>query len=113
MIFELIYNIYAVYLDSLIVQLIIWKKLFHRTGTAAKKEEDLPAEYLASPLSKQQQTPPTKSEAEVKEEEELMLALALSKSESEAKEKEVSSRTNQNTIFRLCYTSKIFFCFKN
>ncbi|XP_062594455.1 hepatocyte growth factor-regulated tyrosine kinase substrate-like [Saccostrea cucullata] len=55
-----------------------------------KKESDseLPAEYLASPLSKQQQAPPQKSEQEIQEEEELQLALALSQSENEAKEKE-------------------------
>ncbi|XP_048760354.2 hepatocyte growth factor-regulated tyrosine kinase substrate-like [Ostrea edulis] len=55
-----------------------------------KKDSDseLPAEYLASPLSKQQQIPPQKSEQEIQEEEELQLALALSQSENEAKEKE-------------------------
>lgn len=53
-----------------------------------KDSDDLPAEYLASPLSKQQQGPPQKSEQEIQEEEELQLALALSQSENEAKEKE-------------------------
>nr|XP_022317585.1 hepatocyte growth factor-regulated tyrosine kinase substrate-like [Crassostrea virginica] len=53
-----------------------------------KESDDLPAEYLASPLSKQQQTPAQKSEQEIQEEEELQLALALSQSENEAKEKE-------------------------
>merc|ERR1712013_771973 len=58
--------------------------------TAADKE-DLPAEYLASPLSKQNQEPAKpaggKTGAELKEEEELQLVLALSKSEAEEKEK--------------------------
>ncbi|GFR91664.1 hepatocyte growth factor-regulated tyrosine kinase substrate [Elysia marginata] len=67
----------------------------HKTGSSAKKEEDLPAEYLASPLSKQPQNPPSKSEKEQQEEEELQLALALSKSEHESKEKERErNRTN-------------------
>jgi growth factor-regulated tyrosine kinase substrate len=39
---------------------------------------DLPAEYLASPLSKQLQKPAAKTEEEIKEEEELQLALAIS-----------------------------------
>ena len=57
---------------------------------AKSGETDLPAEYLASPLSKQPQVPekPTgKSEAELREEEELQLALAISQSEAEEKEK--------------------------
>ncbi|KAH9503961.1 hypothetical protein Btru_067460, partial [Bulinus truncatus] len=53
-----------------------------------KKEDDLPAEYLASPLSKQPQVAASKTEQEQQEEEELQLALALSKSEHETKEKE-------------------------
>lgn len=53
-----------------------------------KSEDDLPAEYLNSPLSKQSQVPPQKTEAEIQEEEELQLALALSKSEEENKAKE-------------------------
>ncbi|XP_041362531.1 hepatocyte growth factor-regulated tyrosine kinase substrate-like isoform X3 [Gigantopelta aegis] len=59
-------------------------------ASAAKKESetDLPAEYLASPLSKQNQVnPPTKTEQEIQEEEELQLALALSISENESKSK--------------------------
>jgi len=63
-------------------------------GPMGMKEPDLPAEYLASPLSKQPQEPGKpnggtggKSEAEMKEEEELQLVLALSKSEAEEKEK--------------------------
>ncbi|BFZ17707.1 hypothetical protein BsWGS_20747 [Bradybaena similaris] len=59
-----------------------------KPGSGAKKDDDLPAEYLASPLSKQPQVPPSKTEQEQQEEEELMLALALSKSEHETKEKE-------------------------
>uniref|UniRef100_A0A2C9JRS2 Hepatocyte growth factor-regulated tyrosine kinase substrate n=1 Tax=Biomphalaria glabrata TaxID=6526 RepID=A0A2C9JRS2_BIOGL len=58
-----------------------------RSGPA-KKDDDLPAEYLASPLSKQPQIPASKTEQEQQEEEELQLALALSKSEHETKEKE-------------------------
>ena len=53
-------------------------------------ETDLPAEYLASPLSKQPQVPEKqtgKSEEELREEEELQLALAISQSEAEEKEK--------------------------
>ena len=53
-------------------------------------QSDLPAEYLASPLSKQPQVPEKqggKSEAELREEEELQLALAISQSEAEEKEK--------------------------
>lgn len=58
-------------------------------GTSTKKSEDeLPAEYLASPLSKQQQVAPQKTEQEIQEEEELQLALALSQSEAETKQKE-------------------------
>lgn len=62
----------------------------------AKKDEDgLPPEYLASPLSKQSQVPPQRSEQEIAEEEELQLALALSRSEAENKEKE-RGRLRQN-----------------
>ena len=58
-----------------------------------ESESDLPAEYLASPLSKQPQVPEKapgadgKSEEELREEEELQLALAISQSEAEEKEK--------------------------
>ncbi|KAL8588967.1 hypothetical protein ACOMHN_065749 [Nucella lapillus] len=58
------------------------------TKQNAKKEDDLPSEYLASPLSKQAQTPQNRTEQEIAEEEELQLALALSRSEAESKEKE-------------------------
>ncbi|XP_069124186.1 hepatocyte growth factor-regulated tyrosine kinase substrate-like isoform X2 [Argopecten irradians] len=58
-------------------------------------EDDLPAEYLASPLSKQSQVPQQKSEQEIQEEEELQLAIALSQSEHENKEKE-RSRLRKN-----------------
>lgn len=48
-------------------------------------ESDLPADYLASSLAQQSQSPPPrKSDQELKEEEELQLALALSQSEAEA-----------------------------
>ncbi|KAH3861980.1 hepatocyte growth factor-regulated tyrosine kinase substrate-like [Dreissena polymorpha] len=55
--------------------------------TAGGKEDELPAEYLNSPLAKQSQLPPSagKTEAELQEEEELQLAIALSKSEEETK----------------------------
>lgn len=60
--------------------------------SAVKKSEgdELPAEYLASPLSKQPQvnSPPKKTEQEIQEEEELQLALAISQSEAESKQKE-------------------------
>ena len=52
---------------------------------------DLPAEYLASPLSKQQQKPAAKTEEEMKEEEELQLALAISQSEAEKGNKKKTS----------------------
>merc|ERR1719278_339710 len=62
----------------------------HEKVKAEKDGSDnLPAEYLASPLSKQPQEPQPKqgkSEAELKEEEELQLVLALSKSEADEKE---------------------------
>lgn len=58
--------------------------------TEKKSEDELPAEYLASSLSKQPQGPPQRSEQEIQEEEELQLALALSQSEEEAKAKEVA-----------------------
>ncbi|KAK3590950.1 hypothetical protein CHS0354_034521 [Potamilus streckersoni] len=63
---------------------------YSKLNSPAKKpgEEDLPSEYLASPLSKQLQVPPKKTEEELQEEEELALALALSQSEHENKEKE-------------------------
>ncbi|RUS79812.1 hypothetical protein EGW08_012411, partial [Elysia chlorotica] len=67
----------------------------NKAGSSSKKEDDLPAEYLASPLSKQPQNPPSKTEKEQQEEEELQLALALSKSEHESKEKE-RERTRTN-----------------
>ncbi|XP_059618013.1 hepatocyte growth factor-regulated tyrosine kinase substrate [Phlebotomus argentipes] len=50
-------------------------------------ESDLPAEYLASSLAQQTQTPPRKTDQELQEEEELQLALALSQSEAESKVK--------------------------
>ncbi|PIK49180.1 putative hepatocyte growth factor-regulated tyrosine kinase substrate [Apostichopus japonicus] len=52
---------------------------------AGAAENDLPAEYLNSPLSQQPQVPQKKSEDELKEEEELQLALALSLDEAENK----------------------------
>lgn len=59
-----------------------------RSGVASlggSTESDLPADYLASSLAQQSQSPPPrKSDQELKEEEELQLALALSQSEAEA-----------------------------
>lgn len=55
------------------------------TRTGSTSESDLPAEYLASSLAQQSQSPPRKTEQELKEEEELQLALALSQSEAEQK----------------------------
>ena len=62
--------------------------------------DQLPAEYLASPLSKQSQEPLAKvaggkTEAELKEEEELQLVLALSKSEAEEKEATKKKSTSE------------------
>lgn len=69
------------------------------TTPKQEEKEDLPAEYLASPLSKQNQEPVKpaggKTEAELKEEEELQLVLALSKSEAEEKEKEKKKATSE------------------
>ncbi|ESO09504.1 hypothetical protein HELRODRAFT_190525 [Helobdella robusta] len=59
-----------------------------KPASSAEKKDELPAEYLSSPLSKQSQAPPSRTEAEIQEEEELQLALALSQSEAEAKEKQ-------------------------
>ncbi|KAK6180368.1 hypothetical protein SNE40_012537 [Patella caerulea] len=68
-------------------------------GGKTTAEDGLPQEYLASPLSKQVQTPPAKSEQEIQEEEELQLALALSKSEHETSEKERNRmKTNYSSI---------------
>ncbi|KAL4240613.1 hypothetical protein ACF0H5_001404 [Mactra antiquata] len=65
-----------------------YDKINKSTGSGGKGEDDLPAEYLNSPLSKQSQVPQQKTEAEIQEEEELQLAIALSKSEEENKAKE-------------------------
>ncbi|CRL02557.1 CLUMA_CG015832, isoform A [Clunio marinus] len=58
-----------------------------------KEEEELPAEYLASPLAQQSQQPVRKTEEELREEEELQLALALSQSEAESKKQQTFVRT--------------------
>ena len=64
-----------------------------------ESESDLPAEYLASPLSKQPQVPENKAggktEAELREEEEFQLALAISQSEAEEKEKAKKKATSE------------------
>lgn len=62
-------------------------------------ESDLPADYLASSLAQQSQSPPPrKSEQELKEEEELQLALALSQSEAEAQ---------KSRLVRMCFFLQI------
>ncbi|XP_033096306.1 hepatocyte growth factor-regulated tyrosine kinase substrate-like isoform X2 [Anneissia japonica] len=73
------------------------------TSTSTSKEtSDLPAEYLASPLSQQSQLPPQKNEREMQEQEELELALALSLDAAEnkhliSKEKSATSSTSSST----------------
>ncbi|CAG0918499.1 unnamed protein product [Notodromas monacha] len=57
------------------------------TGTK-EGTDDLPPEYLNSPLSKENQVPKKKTEEELREEEELQLAIALSQSECESKAQE-------------------------
>lgn len=70
----------------------------HPESAGKKKDDDqLPAEYLASPLSKQSQVAPSKTEQEIKEEEELQLALALSQSEHDTQSKE-GKRTQKNRM---------------
>ncbi|OQV17152.1 Hepatocyte growth factor-regulated tyrosine kinase substrate [Hypsibius exemplaris] len=64
------------------------------TGSAAGKESDLPAEYLASALSKEPQAPVKKTKEEIQEEEELQLALAISQSEAEAAKNRQSGRAS-------------------
>lgn len=59
-------------------------------ATAKKDDDDLPAEYLSSSLSQQNQQPIRKTEEELREEEELQLALALSQSEAESKKQQQS-----------------------
>ncbi|KAJ8910710.1 hypothetical protein NQ315_002075 [Exocentrus adspersus] len=71
-----------------------------KPATPAKIEYDLPAEYLKSSLSQQNQEPPKKSEDELREEEELQLALALSQSEAEAKEKDKYKMPQVHTTFK-------------
>ncbi|KAG5675178.1 hypothetical protein PVAND_005103 [Polypedilum vanderplanki] len=65
--------------------------------SAKKEEEDLPAEYLASSLSQQNQQPVRKSDEELREEEELQLALALSQSEAESKKQQSFRRATATT----------------
>jgi hepatocyte growth factor-regulated tyrosine kinase substrate len=61
-------------------------------SSTKKEDEDLPAEYLASSLSQQNQQPVRKTEEELREEEELQLALALSQSEAESKKQQPFQR---------------------
>ncbi|GAU95728.1 hypothetical protein RvY_07301 [Ramazzottius varieornatus] len=60
------------------------------------KENELPAEYLNSPLAKEAQTAPKKTESEIQEEEELQLALAISQSEAEAKKNQQKGKNFHN-----------------
>jgi growth factor-regulated tyrosine kinase substrate len=60
-------------------------------------EDDLPAEYLASSLSKQPQVAQTRSAQEIQEEEELQLALAISQSEAEATKDKARYRAKTST----------------
>jgi len=72
-----------------------------KTSKTDLLDSDLPAEYLASPLSQQPQTPASKSgksEEELKEEEELQLAIALSQSEAQAKEEQKKRATSGGTF---------------
>lgn len=62
-------------------------------------ETDLPAEYLASSLAQQSQSPPRKTEQELKEEEELQLALALSQSEAEQKNRLVRKCISISVVY--------------
>jgi len=70
---------------------VCFDKVTKAPRSSKDKDSDLPAEYLASPLSKQQQKPPTKTEEEIKEEEELQLAIAISQSEAEKGNKKKTS----------------------
>ncbi|XP_014242586.1 hepatocyte growth factor-regulated tyrosine kinase substrate isoform X2 [Cimex lectularius] len=60
-----------------------FEKVNHKLETSGKSE-DLPAEYLSSPLSQQSQAPPRKSAAEIKGEEDLKMAIALSLAQAKA-----------------------------
>ncbi|KAK2166855.1 hypothetical protein LSH36_34g03012 [Paralvinella palmiformis] len=65
----------------------------------SKKEDDgLPSEYLNSPLSKQPQNPPAKTEQEIKEEEDLQLAIALSKNHVKSKHTN-KTNTSNSTVY--------------
>ncbi|XP_045212780.2 hepatocyte growth factor-regulated tyrosine kinase substrate-like [Mercenaria mercenaria] len=75
-----------------------YDKINKGTGVG-KSDDDLPTEYLNSPLAKQSQTPPQRTEAEIQEEEELQLAIALSKSEEENKAKERERMRNTYGIY--------------
>ncbi|XP_065332917.1 hepatocyte growth factor-regulated tyrosine kinase substrate isoform X1 [Cloeon dipterum] len=66
-------------------------------------DTELPAEYLASPLAQQPQTPQRKTEEELREEEEFQLALALSKSEAEEKEKEREKQRHRTEMINSAY----------
>ncbi|XP_014476437.1 PREDICTED: hepatocyte growth factor-regulated tyrosine kinase substrate [Dinoponera quadriceps] len=81
----------------------------NKPSTVQAKDTDLPAEYINSTLSQQQQVPPRKTEEELREEEELNLAIALSQSEAEQKEKEKKRATsalksNSTPISRITYS---------
>ncbi|XP_059491288.1 hepatocyte growth factor-regulated tyrosine kinase substrate [Neocloeon triangulifer] len=76
----------------------------NKPGPAIKgSEAELPAEYLASTLAQQSQTPAKKTEEELREEEEFQLALALSKSEAEEKEKEREKQRMRTEMINSAY----------
>ncbi|GAB0095928.1 Hepatocyte growth factor-regulated tyrosine kinase substrate [Sergentomyia squamirostris] len=68
-----------------------------KAPSARPADCELPAEYLASSLAQQTQTPPRKTDQELQEEEELQLALALSQSEAELHPKVKTTITNLRT----------------
>jgi len=70
---------------------VCFDKVTKSPRNGKEKQSDLPSEYLASPLSKQQQKPAKKTEEEIKEEEELQLAIAISQSEAEKGNKKKTS----------------------
>ncbi|XP_070581327.1 hepatocyte growth factor-regulated tyrosine kinase substrate-like [Ptychodera flava] len=79
-----------------------YEKVNKPGSKSGSSESDLPAEYLASPLSQQPQVPAQKSELELQEEEDLQLAMALSLDEAEnreriRKDKQTTSATSSST----------------
>ncbi|XP_077980543.1 hepatocyte growth factor-regulated tyrosine kinase substrate-like isoform X2 [Glandiceps talaboti] len=64
-----------------------YDKLSKSGGKSTASDSDLPAEYLASPLSQQSQVPAQKTDIELQEEEDLQLAMALSLDEAENRDR--------------------------